>query len=177
MHRYTAHTLQKKTTLGEQSETSRAMIRSFADALIQNAASFIVAVLTLIPPNWQYMRRIKGLNRKFSNLTKLHVKKHTTEDGDTGAAAKLFAGDTPEQKHAGESGTPTPAEKKPDDPFVVRKTVQPVSQPAEVKKIDFSSFKETTQDEIIEAEPAERSIVNAGPGTGKTWTLIEKSSI
>ena len=97
-------------------------------------------------------------------------KKHTTEDGDTGAAAKLFAGDTPEQKHAGESGTPTPAEKKPDDPFVVRKTVQPVSQPAEVKKIDFSSFKETTQDEIIEAEPAERSIVNAGPGTGKTWT-------
>lgn len=53
MHRYTAHTLQKKTTLGEQSETSRAMIRSFADVLIQNAASFIVAVLTLIPPNWQ----------------------------------------------------------------------------------------------------------------------------
>lgn len=101
-------------------------------------------------------------------------KKHTTEDGDTGAAAQLFAGDPPKQKHAGESGTPTPAEKKPDDPFVVRKTVQPVSQPAEVKKIDFSSFKETTQDEIIEAEPAERSIVNAGPGTGKTWTLIEK---
>ena len=59
------------------------------------------------------------------------------------------------------------------DPFDVRKTVQPVSQPAEVKKIDFSYFKETTQDEIIEAEPAERSIVNAGPGTGKTWTLIE----
>ena len=47
-------------------------------------------------------------------------------------------------------------------------------QPAEVRKIDFSSFKETTQDEIIEAEPTERSIVNAGPGTGKTWTLIEK---
>ena len=101
-------------------------------------------------------------------------KKCASEDGDAGAAAKLFAGDAPEQKHAGESGTPTPAEKKPDDPFVVRKPVQPVSQPAEVKKIDFSSFKETTQDEIIEAEPAERSIVNAGPGTGKTWTLIEK---
>lgn len=101
-------------------------------------------------------------------------KKRASEDGDAGAAAKLFAGDTPEQKHAGESGTPTPAEKKTDDPFVVRKPVQSVLQPAEVRKIDFSSFKETTQDEIIEAEPTERSIVNAGPGTGKTWTLIEK---
>lgn len=39
-------------------------------------------------------------------------KKRASEDGDAGAAAKLFAGDTPEQKHAGESGTPTPAEKK-----------------------------------------------------------------
>lgn len=103
-------------------------------------------------------------------------KKRASEDGDAGAAAKLFAGDNPEQKHAGESGTPTPAEKKPDqdDPFVVRKPVQPVPQPVELKKIDFSSFKETTQDEIIEAELAERSIINAGPGTGKTWTLIEK---
>ena len=103
-------------------------------------------------------------------------KKRASEDGDAGAAAKLFAGDDPEQKHTGESGTPMPAEKKPDsdDPFVVRKPVQPVPQPVEVKEIDFSSFKETTQDEIIEAEPAKRSIVNAGPGTGKTWTLIEK---
>ena len=103
-------------------------------------------------------------------------KKRASEGGDAGAAAKLFARDTPEQKHAGETELPTPAEKKPDpdDPFVVRKPVQPVPQPVGVRKIDFSSFTETTQDEIIEAEPAERSIVNAGPGTGKTWTLIEK---
>ena len=103
-------------------------------------------------------------------------KKRAPEDGDAGAAAKLFAGDNPEQKHAGELGAPTLAEKKPDpdDPFVVRKPVQPVPQPVEVKKIDFSSFTEATQDEIIEAEPADRSILNAGPGTGKTWTLIEK---
>ncbi len=103
-------------------------------------------------------------------------KEYAAEDGDAGAAAKLFAGDNPEQKQAGESVAPTPSEKNPDlnDPFVVRKPVQPVLQPVAVKKIDFSSFREATQDEIIEAEPAERSIVNAGPGTGKTWTLIEK---
>ena len=103
-------------------------------------------------------------------------KRNVSEDGDAGAAAELFAGENPEQKQAGELATPIPVVKKPDpdDPFVVRKPVQPVPQPVEVKKIDFSSFRETTQDEIIEAEPAERSIVNAGPGTGKTWTLIEK---
>ncbi len=103
-------------------------------------------------------------------------KKYAAEDGDAGAATKLFAGDNPEQKQAGESGVPTPSEKNPDpnDPFVVRKPVQLVPQPVVVKNIDFSSFGEATQDEIIEAEPTERSIVNAGPGTGKTWTLIEK---
>ena len=100
----------------------------------------------------------------------------TLEGGDTEAAAKLFAGNTPEQKDAGELGVPIPADKKPDsdDPFVVRKPAPLVPQSVEIKKIDFSSFVETTQNEIIEAEPAERSIVNAGPGTGKTWTLIEK---
>ena len=108
------------------------------------------------------MRRTKAQPAIFE-LEEAARKKRAAEDGDAGAAAKLFEGDTPEQKHAGESGTPTPAEKKTDDPFVVRKPVQSVLQPAEVRKIDFSSFKETTQDEIIEAEPAERSIVNAGP--------------
>lgn len=103
-------------------------------------------------------------------------KKRAAEDGDAGVAAKLFAGDKPEHKHAGDSGFPTPADKKNDldDSFVVRKPVPSTPQRVEVKKIDFSSFAETTQAEIIDAEPTERSIVNAGPGTGKTWTLIEK---
>lgn len=103
-------------------------------------------------------------------------KKHTTEDGDTGAAAKLFAGDTPEQKHAGELIDPTSVEKKLDSDalFVVQDPPQPMPKPEEITKINFASFKETTQDEIIAKDPTERSIVNAGPGTGKTWTLIEK---
>jgi hypothetical protein len=103
-------------------------------------------------------------------------KKRTSEDGDARAAAKLFAGNTPEKKNTSETGTTIPVVKKPDpnDPFVVRPPAPPVPKPVEVKKIDFSSFTETTQNKIIEAEPAERSIVNAGPGTGKTWTLIEK---
>lgn len=98
------------------------------------------------------------------------------EDGDVGAAAKLFTGEKKDHSRNDDAGTQQPTEKKPDsdDPFIVRKPAPPMPKPVEVKKIDFSSFTETTQDEIIEAEPAERSIVNAGPGTGKTWTLIEK---
>ena len=89
-------------------------------------------------------------------------KKRTSEDGDARAAAKLFAGNTPEKKNTSETGTTIPVVKKPDpnDPFVVRPPAPPVPKPVEVKKIDFSSFTETTQNKIIEAEPAERSIVN-----------------
>jgi len=38
----------------------------------------------------------------------------------------------------------------------------------------FEKFIEVEQDVVIFAEPSERIIVNAGPGTGKTHTLIEK---
>lgn len=38
----------------------------------------------------------------------------------------------------------------------------------------FASFKDAEQIDIIHLAPEERTIVNAGPGTGKTWTLIEK---
>lgn len=38
----------------------------------------------------------------------------------------------------------------------------------------FKKFIETKQDTVIFAEPEEHIIVNAGPGTGKTYTLIEK---
>lgn len=38
----------------------------------------------------------------------------------------------------------------------------------------FSHWEETEQKHIIDADVHERIIVNAGPGTGKTWSLIEK---
>lgn len=92
---------------------------------------------------------------------------------------QLFAGDPPKQKSTGELIDPTSVEKKLDSDalFVVQDPPQPMPKPEEITKINFASFKETTQDEIIAKDPTERSIVNAGPGTGKTWTLIEKSSI
>lgn len=38
----------------------------------------------------------------------------------------------------------------------------------------FGSFESSDQDTIIRLTPEERTVVNAGPGTGKTYTLIEK---
>lgn len=39
---------------------------------------------------------------------------------------------------------------------------------------DFEKYVEIDQREVIEADVSRRMIINAGPGTGKTWTLIEK---
>ena len=40
--------------------------------------------------------------------------------------------------------------------------------------LDFKKFSLSTQNEIVKADVSDRIIVNAGPGTGKTHTLIEK---
>lgn len=78
-----------------------------------------------------------------------------------------------------QSAKPAEPVTKPTEP--VTKPAEPVAKPAEkpvVKtkalKISFNSFKETEQMTIKEQRPEERTVVNAGPGTGKTWTLIEK---
>ena len=74
---------------------------------------------------------------------------------------------------------------KPVEKPVAKPVEKPVAKPVEKiragsgnvprsLKISFNSFKETKQDTIKTQNPQERTIVNAGPGTGKTWTLIEK---
>lgn len=42
------------------------------------------------------------------------------------------------------------------------------------RTVDFSSFQDVTQEHVIKSEATSRIIVNGGPGTGKTWTLIER---
>lgn len=64
----------------------------------------------------------------------------------------------------------------------LEETEQPVKNPSTDRKADsqgipaatFESFSIKEQEVIIQLSPDERTIVNAGPGTGKTWTLIEK---
>ena len=109
------------------------------------------------------------------SIEKAAQKRKTTDDGDSEAASKLFSGSAPNSEPKGHQEPPVPAGKQPsDDPFEIKKPVQPVPTPPKTKGIDFGSFVETVQEAIIEAPAIERTIVNAGPGTGKTWTLIEK---
>lgn len=46
--------------------------------------------------------------------------------------------------------------------------------PSQVSNAFFKNIKEADQATIIHASVEERILVNAGPGTGKTWTLIER---
>lgn len=46
--------------------------------------------------------------------------------------------------------------------------------PANLIRTDFSKFLDTSQDEVINCDHLIRTVVNAGPGTGKTWALIHK---
>lgn len=43
-----------------------------------------------------------------------------------------------------------------------------------VENITFDNFKEVTQETVIKSDVASKIIINAGPGTGKTFTLISK---
>lgn len=55
------------------------------------------------------------------------------------------------------------------DEVVVTEEISEVSS-----KEKFEKFEEISQEYIIQSDSSNRIVVNAGPGTGKTWTLIEK---
>ena len=70
----------------------------------------------------------------------------------------------------------------PGDPIIESVDPAPKSTPPAVPEIDlfspalnvFDYFVECTQEDIIEASSTENFFVDAGPGTGKTYTLIQK---
>ena len=63
------------------------------------------------------------------------------------------------------------------EPSQAEPTIPPAAEentPDERSDASFSSFVEAEQEDVIYLPITERTIINAGPGTGKTWTLIEK---
>ena len=92
-------------------------------------------------------------------------------------AASALSGQQPAMQSGQQLEMPRKPEKVPE------KSVQPVIPAAdkqwtpsarEEAERNFSSFRETTQTEIIQEDSSARILVNAGPGTGKTWTLIQR---
>ena len=71
---------------------------------------------------------------------------------------------------------------KPED-TQIKPSITPGETPVEHKEpsedqqpgeVGFSSFTAVDQNALIEAPVQARAVINAGPGTGKTWTIIEK---
>ena len=48
------------------------------------------------------------------------------------------------------------------------------SEAQQPEEVGFSSFVAVDQSALVEAPVQARAVINAGPGTGKTWTIIEK---
>lgn len=101
------------------------------------------------------------------------------EEKDIAAAGSIFSADG---SFSGEESGSDIAEavtmqqsQETDSDFVIHEAEEVRNEMTfERSEADFSSFEESTQQHIIESNTAERIIVNAGPGTGKTWTLIER---
>lgn len=87
-------------------------------------------------------------------LTTDGVNKHNPDKGEgEGDNQAVLQGETAGTESAGETTTPIHLSDTP---------------------LSFESFKEMKQEDIIEALVTDKIIVNAGPGTGKTYTLIAR---
>lgn len=114
--------------------------------------------------------RFQGKAQEILDSIKQEPAKTQQKDTGNGAALLTLLGGNPAK------------DKKPNEavpPAVVTEPVpgpnkNPDSSPVEPSAITFDSFVEVEQTDIIQLNPEERTVVNAGPGTGKTWTLIGK---
>lgn len=78
-----------------------------------------------------------------------------------------------DEQHIDTSVWEKPVEKPLAEPVIEIEEVDAGSTEDEKTSI-FSSFVKAEQADIIEAEPDELIFIDAGPGTGKTYTLIQK---
>ena len=103
----------------------------------------------------------------------------TEQRGDYAAAIEMFSHTASPERHTPSPDIPLqdttepaaplqPSDEKPNK-ILGRKDESGIEADA-----SFASFEVVQQDEIIQSPLEERIVVNAGPGTGKTWTLIEK---
>lgn len=95
------------------------------------------------------------------------------EQADVDTAAKLFDKEPQQKEDDSKVEKESSSSQMSFDPFLIGGDAVPAPQP-QTKKADFHSFVASTQEEIIFAPSEQRCVVNAGPGTGKTWTLIER---
>lgn len=123
---------------------------------------FDPAELVVSENNVYFVERIKEILTSSAKKSEKNA-----QDGDSKAAAAALSGATKEKEDVDVSDITV----VPEIPAIPDTSKQTAEKPVEV---NFESFIEVQQEDIIMLDPTERTVVNAGPGTGKTWTLIEK---
>lgn len=123
---------------------------------------FDPAELVVSENNVYFVERIKEILTSSAKKSEKNA-----QDGDSEAAAAAFSGATKEKEDVDVPDITV----VPEIPAIPDTRKQTAEKPVEV---NFESFVEVQQEDIIMLDPTERTVVNAGPGTGKTWTLIEK---
>lgn len=122
--------------------------------------------LLVTEENVQFIEKTAEIFSEIKNAPQVSVDK---TNGDSKAAASLFVPIVGAEVAQTENSVTEIFYKEEND--VKPEALTPVKVE---KNISFASFEIVDQKEIIELDPIERTVVNAGPGTGKTWTLIEK---
>lgn len=122
--------------------------------------------------NYFFSKKIDNTLKKISSRTKSDTgnTNNLCDSGDEKASAVLFG--HKEMDIAETISFPQISESIIDDTVTQHEIVGEDFD--NISDATFDSFCSVSQNEIIELEFVERTIVNAGPGTGKTYTLIEK---
>lgn len=136
-------------------------------------ADFDVSELVAEEENVHFQLKAQEILSAINNTNRTESSEQ--KKGDAIAAAVLLEGNT---KLQDDTANVTEVVEVPDTEQAPAATLKPAKgpshEPKDVTAASFNSFAEAEQTDIIELNPEERTVVNAGPGTGKTWTLIEK---
>ena len=98
-------------------------------------------------------------------------------------AAETPVGFEPSNKEITHEGTPLNINIRDAEILSIRRVSPLISDDAKPEvsaekcvdqQVAFASFIEVSQENVIKSDITEHTLINAGPGTGKTWTLIEK---
>ncbi len=137
-------------------------------------SSFDPAELNVQEENDSLSQQIEKTLHNFQiRKTETTSREEEREQGDSEALAYLYSGaDNGSSVSTEDSSAGISSSEENDKESERENRDNSVQTPAE--NASFASFVPVEQKKIIRLDPMEQTIVNAGPGTGKTWTLIEK---
>lgn len=125
------------------------------------------------PEELNILEENKSIEKRIKSIPKPVEEKTNITERD----AKIFHHNIDNEKTDSYAESIVSVSKQPAKKFLPD-LEQPEQNEYTVKKVfskkTFASFQSVYQEDYITANYKQRTIINAGPGTGKTWSLIEK---